>query len=74
MPYTGPTFWNKTMDTLKHTKNLDTFKHNFKKYLNESFSSIDLTFEGTFVEGPQCKDLTFEGTFVEGPQCKYKLL
>ena len=31
--YIGPTFWNKTPDTLKCTK---TFKHNLKKYfLNE---------------------------------------
>ena len=34
--YIGPTFWNKTSDTLKSTKNLNTFKHNLKKYfLNE---------------------------------------
>ena len=29
-------FWNKTPDTLKHNKNLNTIKHNLKKYfLNE---------------------------------------
>ena len=36
LSYIDPTFWNKTPDTLKHTKNLNTFKHNLKKYfLNE---------------------------------------
>ena len=36
LSYIGPTFWNKTPDTLKHTKNLNTLKHNLKKYfLNE---------------------------------------
>ena len=34
--YTGPTFWNKTPDTLKHTKNINSLKHNLKTYfLNE---------------------------------------
>ena len=32
----GPTFWNKTPDIFKHTKNINTFKHNLKKcFLNE---------------------------------------
>ena len=36
LSYIGPTFWNKTPDKFKHTKNLNTFKHNLKKYfLNE---------------------------------------
>ena len=36
LSYIGPTFWNKIPDTLKRTKNLNTFKHNLKKYfLNE---------------------------------------
>ena len=36
LSYIGPTFWNKTPDTLKRTKNLNNFKHNLKKYfLNE---------------------------------------
>ena len=36
LSYIGPTFWNKTPDTFKRTKNLNTFKHNLKKYfLNE---------------------------------------
>ena len=26
----GPTFWNITLDTLKHTDNLNTFRHNLK--------------------------------------------
>ena len=28
LPYIGPTFWNKTPDTLKCSNNLNTFKHN----------------------------------------------
>ena len=32
LSYIGPTFWNKTPDTLKCTKNLNNFKHNLKKY------------------------------------------
>ena len=32
LSYIGPTFWNKTPDTLKRTKNLNTFKHNLEKY------------------------------------------
>ena len=36
LSYIGLTFWNKTPDTFKHTKNSNTFKHNLKKYfLNE---------------------------------------
>ena len=36
LSYIGPTFWNKTPDTLKGTKNLNTFTQNLKKYfLNE---------------------------------------
>ena len=36
LSYIGPTFWNKTPDKLKRTKNLNTFKHNLKKcFLNE---------------------------------------
>ena len=30
LSYIGPTFWNKTPDTLKRTKNLNNFKHNLK--------------------------------------------
>ena len=39
LSYLGPTFWNKTSDKLKRTKNLNTY----------------FNFESTFVEGPQCK-------------------
>ena len=36
LSYIGPTFWNKNPDTLKRTENVNTFKHNLKKYfLNE---------------------------------------
>ena len=33
LSYIGPTFWNKTPDTLKRSNNLNTFNHNFKKYI-----------------------------------------
>ena len=32
LSYIGRTFWNKTSDTLKHTKNFNIFKHNLEKY------------------------------------------
>ena len=32
LSYISPTFWNKTPDTFIHTKNLNTFKHNLKKF------------------------------------------
>ena len=36
LSYIGPTFWNKTPETLKRTNNLSTFRHNLKKhFLNE---------------------------------------
>ena len=36
LSYIGPTIWNKTLYTLKLTKNLNTFKHNLKQhYLKE---------------------------------------
>ena len=36
LSYVGPTIWSKTPDTLKRTKNLNTFKHNLKEhYLKE---------------------------------------
>ena len=36
LSYLGPTIWSKTTDTLKRTKNLNTFKHNLKEhYLKE---------------------------------------
>ena len=30
LSYIGPTIWSKTPDTLKRTKNLNTFRHNLK--------------------------------------------
>ena len=33
LSYIGLTFWNKIPDTLKLSNNLNTFKHNFKKYI-----------------------------------------
>ena len=36
LSYIGPIIWSKTPDTLKRTKNLNTFKHNLKEhYLKE---------------------------------------
>ena len=32
LSYIGPTIWSKTADTLKRTKNLNTFKHNLKEH------------------------------------------
>ena len=32
LSYIGPTLWNKKPETLKRTNNLNTFKHNLKKY------------------------------------------
>ena len=41
--YIGPTFWNKTLETLKCTNNLNTFKHNLKKhFLNQHFIFFEL--------------------------------
>ena len=37
-------FWNKTPDTLKRTKNLNTFKHNLKKYFLNELKNCDNTF------------------------------
>ena len=39
----GPTFW-KSLDTLKPTKNLTTFKHNLKKYFLNELKKCDNTF------------------------------
>ena len=44
LPYIGPTFWNKTLDTLKCTKNLNTFKRNLKKYFLTELKNCDNTF------------------------------
>ena len=44
LSYIGPTFWNKTPDTLKRTKNLNTFKHNLKKYFLNELKNCDNTF------------------------------
>ena len=32
LSFIGPTFWNQISETLKKTKNLNTFKHNLKKH------------------------------------------
>ena len=44
LSYTGPTFWNKTPGTFKRTKNLDTFKHNLKKYLLNELKNCSNSF------------------------------
>ena len=44
LPYIGPTFWNKTPDTLKRIKNLNTFKHNLRKYFLNEPKNCDNTF------------------------------
>ena len=44
LSYIGPTFWNQTLDTLKRTKNLNTFKHNLKKYFINKLKCCDNSF------------------------------
>ena len=44
LSYVVLTFWNKTPDTLKRTKNLNTFKHNLKKYFLNELKNCDNTF------------------------------
>ena len=44
LSYIGPTFWNKTPDTLKHSNNLNTFKHNFKKYILKELKNSNNSF------------------------------
>ena len=41
LSYIGPTFWNKTPGTLERTKNLNTFKHNLKKYFLNELKNCD---------------------------------
>ena len=48
LSYIGPTFWNKTTDTLKHSKNLDTFKHNFKKFILKKLKNSNNFFKISF--------------------------
>ena len=44
LSYTGPTFWNKIPDTLKRTRNLNTFKHNWKKYFLDELKNCNNSF------------------------------
>ena len=44
LSYIGPTFWNKTQVILKCTKNLNTFKHNLKKYFLNELKNCDKSF------------------------------
>ena len=44
LSYIGPTFWNKNLDTPKRTKNLNTFKHNLKKYFLNDLKNCANTF------------------------------
>ena len=39
-----PTFWSKTPGTLKRTKNINTFKHNVKKYLLNELKKCNNSF------------------------------
>ena len=45
LSYIGPTFWDKTLNTLKRPKNLNTFKHNLKKYFLNYLKNCDNTFK-----------------------------
>ena len=42
--YIGLTFWNKTPDTLKRTKNPNNTKHDLKKYFLNELKNCDNTF------------------------------
>ena len=44
LSYIGPTFWNKTPDALKRSNNLNTFKHNFKKYILKELKNSSNSF------------------------------
>ena len=44
----GPTFWNKTPDTLKRSNNLNIFKHNFKKYILKELNNSNIFFLNQF--------------------------
>ena len=43
LTYSGPIFWNQTLDTFKRTNNCNTFKHNFK-----NLSDMNLKIVKTF--------------------------
>ena len=49
LSYIGPTFWNKTPGTLEHTKNLNTFKHNLKKYFLDELKIVTTLFKFIWV-------------------------
>ena len=44
LSYICPNFWNKTPDTLKRSNNLNTFKHNFKKYILKELKNSSNSF------------------------------
>ena len=44
LSYIGPTFWNKTPDTLKCSNNLNNFKHNFKKHILKELKNSSISF------------------------------
>ena len=39
LSYIGPTIWSKTLDTLKQTKYLNTFKHNLKEHYSKELKN-----------------------------------
>ena len=49
LSYIGPTFWNNTPDTLKRNNNLNTFKHNLKKYFLMNLKILTTLFKFIFV-------------------------
>ena len=44
LSYIGPTFWNQTLHTLERNNNLNTFKHNFKKYYLKELKNSNNSF------------------------------
>ena len=48
LSYIGPTFWNQTPHTLKRSNNLNTFKHNCKKYFLKELKTSNNSFQISF--------------------------
>ena len=69
LSYIGPTFWNKTADTLKRSNNFNNFKHNFKKDILKELKNSNLL----KLQASSSSSIYFNFEHKEGPQCKYKL-
>ena len=47
LSYIDPTIWSKTSDTLKRTKNLNTFKHNLKEHYIKELKNSTIDYQGS---------------------------